>query len=188
MKKIVIYISSILILFSALLSSGLKSDDKILDELRKKYYSALEVEDEIDNAIKAFQETSKEREYYAATAKVYIGSLTAVKAKFAFWPGTKLEYANQGIEMMEEGLKDSNDNIESLFIYGTTCYYLPFFFGMSEESETALKKIIKIMDKNSLKLFPKDLLKNALIFIEENIDLDDEEKKSLEDLKVMLNG
>jgi hypothetical protein len=186
MKFPAIYIMFLFLSF-AVSFGGLTANDAELEKLRKTYYAALENEEDIDPAIKQFKEIVKSKPFFKSTAEVYIGSLIAVKAKFAFWPGTKLEYANKGIDLMEKGMENSQNNIEALFIYGSTCYYLPFFFGKSDEAETALKRIVNIMDKNSFALYPKELLKNTLAFIEENIELDAKEKNRLKQLKEMFD-
>lgn len=187
MKTLFLVLAACLSAVLILNADSLRADDGDLEGLRKVYYAALEEEDEIDPAIKQFESVSVSKVFFAPTAKVYIGSLTAVKAKFAFWPGTKLDYANQGIAIMEEGLAKAKDNIEALFIYGTTCYYLPFFFNMGDEAEAALKKIIAVMNKSSMDQFPTELLTNALKFIEENIDLEKDEIERVKELKEMLN-
>ncbi|MFP4527644.1 MAG: hypothetical protein ACLFQX_03770 [Candidatus Kapaibacterium sp.] len=164
------------------------ADDAKTEQLRKLYYEATENEDKIDPAINMMEQFSRNNPGAKGLMDVYIGSLTAVKARFAFWPPTKLELAEDGIDKMEAGLKMEPDNIEALFIYGTTCYYLPFFFGKSDEAESALIRIVKLIDEQSAKLYNSELLYNALEFIIKNIEmkeqLDQKARKWMKRLEV----
>ena len=175
-----IFVNTILIF---IFSCGilLASDNKI-EKARELYYSAVENEDKIDPAIDLFKEIKSNNESFSGTAKTYIGSLTAMKAKNAFWPQTKLKYANQGIDKMEEGIKESPEDIEALFIYGTTCYYLPFFFGKSDEAETQLKKLLGLINDDSPKRYGPELIRNAVEFIMEKIDLSNSEKQKAREI------
>lgn len=142
-----------------------------LEKARKFYYEATKNSKKADVAIKYFTEIKRIDASLSSLADTYIGSLTAVKARDEFWPWKKYELANEGIEIMEKALKSDPNNIEALFIYGSTCYYLPFFFGKSDDAETKLKRIIHLLNDNSLNIYSQELLKNAIIFIKDNIKL-----------------
>jgi len=161
-------------------SLSLQAND--LTNGRKLYYLAIEDEDKVEEAIQFFEKLKSEKKYIGL-ATTYIGSLVAVKAKHSFFPHKKFEYANDGIELMEKGLKISPNNIESLFIYGTTCYYLPFFFGKAKEAEQSLKKIISLLDNVSN--IEISIVKNALKFIKENIDLTTKELEKVDSFLAM---
>lgn len=148
-----------------------------LEKARKFYYDATQNSKKADLAIKYFTEIKRIDATLSSLADTYIGSLTAVKARDEIWPWKKFELANEGIAIMEKALKSDPNNIESLFIYGSTCYYLPFFFGKSNDAEAKLKRIIHLLNDNSINLYSQELLKNALNFIKENIKLSPEEVK-----------
>jgi len=167
----------LLILFVALIGSTTLIKCVTWEEARKEYYKAVEDGDNIEKAEELFSELKNQQEF-KGVAQTYIGSLTAMKAQYVLWPGTKLEYANSGIDIMEGGLRKDPDNLEALFIYGTTCYYMPFFMGMSDEAEEALKKIVKVYPDAKNQYHP-DILENAFLFILEEIELTPEEKKKV---------
>ncbi len=81
-----------------------------------------------------------------------------IKGKHAFWPQTKLKHVDTGIEIMNRGLKYDPDNIESLFVYGSTCYYLPFFLGKGGLAKTKLKRIVELMDERAIEMYDNEIL------------------------------
>lgn len=169
----------LLILFTMNVYSN--SFSERLEKARKFYYEATQNSKKADLAIRYFSEIKKLDANLIPLADTYIGSLTAVKARDELWPWKKYELANEGIEIMENALKSDPNNIEALFIYGSTCYYLPFFFGKSNDAENKLKRIIHLLNDNSLNIYSQDLIKNALIFIKENIKLSPTELKKADD-------
>lgn len=147
-----------------------------IENARELYYKATNEEKYLELAIKKFESISSKKPEMKNLSMVYIGSLITLKAKYAFWPQNKLEYANEGMDILDKWIKNNEDNIEALFIYGTTYYYMPFFFNKSEEAEKALKKIIYLASPD---VKNKKLLKNALEFIKENIELSTIEKNKI---------
>jgi hypothetical protein len=162
--------------------------DTKLEKLRLLYYEATEDEDKVVPAIDMMRQLKRNNPAYEGVITVYIGSLTAVKARYAFWPPDKLEYANKGIDLMEKGREVDPDNIESLFIYGTTCYYLPFFFNKSEDASEALRRIVGLVDGRAVDKYGADMVYNALEFITENIELNDSQKQKAADWMQKLEG
>lgn len=158
-----------------ILSILYSNPSKDLENARELYYKATENEDFLSNAINSFSEIGNNNSEYKAMSMIYIGSLKALKAKYAFWPNDKLKYANEGIDILDKWIIKNQNNIEALFIYGTTYYYMPFFFDKSDEAEKALKRILEL-ESNFAKIDQK-LLKNALKFINENIELNSKEKQ-----------
>jgi hypothetical protein len=153
--------------------------DTELEKARKLYYKATEKEEFLEPAIREFEQIAKKHPAQKNLTMIYIGSLEMVKAKYAFLPTTKLNYANAGMEILDKWINHNQNNIESLFIYGMTYYHLPFFFNKSDEAEVAFKKIVSIATPSYEN---KELLKNALTFIDKKIKLDKEEKKKLNDV------
>lgn len=148
---------------------------KDLENARELYYKATENEDYLESAISKFSDIGKNSYEYKAMSMVYIGSLKALKAKYAFWPTDKLKFANEGIEILDKWISKNQNNIEALFIYGTTYYYMPFFFDKSDDAEKALKRILEL--ESYFSKIDQKLLKNALKFINENIELNYKEKQ-----------
>lgn len=165
------------ILITILFSFLIVAND--LDQARINFYKATEKEEYLELAIDNF-EALKGKENINL-CNVYLGSLTALRAKYSIWPNKMLKFANTGIDLMEKAIKEEPNNIEILFVYGTTCYYLPFFF---EKSEAAEKSLLKILDlKKEYKKYDQEILKNAIKFI---IDELKPEKKYLDIAKSYL--
>lgn len=174
MKKLIY----IILVFSSVLS--LQANTAILlKEARQLYYKSTQDEDAIEKAIEKFNQIKSKDNKLNGVATTYIGSLTAVKAKYATLPTTKYSLAIDGLEQMKLGLTQCPENIEALFVYGSTCYHLPFFFGKAKEAEETLKKIITLSELN-YKLYDKEIIINSLNFISDNIDLSNSEKERIE--------
>jgi len=181
--KTIIYFITFIFLSMTVLSNNLSER---LEKARKFYYEATQNSKKADLAIKYFTELKRIDATLSSLADTYIGSLTAVKARDEFLPWKKFELANDGIEIMEKAIKSDPNNIEALFIYGSTCYYLPFFFGKSNDAETQLKRIIHLLNDKSLNQYSQDLLKNVLTFIKDNIKLSPSETKKTDELLARL--
>lgn len=164
-KTILIFLLSINLAFSG-----------DLDKAREYFYKATEEEEYIDKSINKFEKVADDNKELSAMCDVYIGSLIALRAKYTFWPQNKLSFANEGIEKMEQALKLDSNNIESLFVYGSTCYYLPFFFDKADAAENALLRIIDLIDPKKIQTDEK-LLKNALNFVIDKIKPEGERLK-----------
>ena len=150
----------------------------MLRNARKQFYAAIENEKQIDPAIKRFEQIAQAEPKYAERTQVYIGALVALKGKYAFFPHTKLKWARRGLAIMDSGLKKSPNDIEALFIHGTTCYYLPFFFRRSDDAQRDFRKIIKLMPQHIDAYDPK-LITNVVVFLLKNAKLMDDEKTYL---------
>lgn len=157
-----------------------------LDKARKLYLGAVKDEDKLDESIILFEELKKEIPNIQGKATTYLGSLTMLKGKHAFWPHKKVEFVNEGIKIMDQGLKQDPNNLESLFIYGSSCFYLPFFLGKSDLAESKFKKFIEIINEDEMKKYEPDIMKNALKFLLEKFELTDDEKTKLNNLLTTL--
>lgn len=152
-----------------------------LEDARKQFYAAIEDKKQIEPAIKLFGKIKQVSPKYTGRAEVYIGALVALRGKHALFPYTKLKWARRGLAIMDTGLKKSPNDIEALFIHGTTCYYLPFFFRRRDDAQRDFKKIIKLMPQQMHAYAPK-LIKNIAGFLLENAKLTNDEKIYLQRL------
>lgn len=143
-----------------------------LERARSLYYKAVNDENSLDAAVELFEKIGEKNEDLEGLAKVYVGSLTAMKARYTFWPQKKMDLAYQGIDIMNQGIEKDSDNIEALFIQGTTLYYLPFFFEKRREAEAKLIKIIDLANADLASIYGEELLANAIKFTAEKVDLD----------------
>jgi hypothetical protein len=159
--------------------------DSLLKRARALYYQSVNDEKNIDPAIEMFAQISQRSEKYQGRALTYIGSLTALRAKFAFWPHEKWKAANDGLRLMDRGLAGAPDDIEALFIHGATCYFLPAFFGRADDAQRHLKKIVGLLPAHAQK-YDAGLVANVVRFIAQAIRLNEQERKSLADVNLSL--
>ena len=160
---------------------------ELLEVARKQFYAAIEDEKWIEPTIALFKRIERVEPKHTGRTQVYIGALVALKGKQAFFPYTKLKWARRGLAIMDRGLKRNPDDLEALFIHGTTCYYLPFFFRRGDDAQRNFRKIIKLMPQQMDTYDPK-LIKNVVVFLLENAKLTDNEKTYLQTLKDKLES
>ena len=168
------------LLFSFCVNSAAvnKSVKETWEDGRNQFYAAIEDKKQIEPAIKLFEKIKQLAPKYTGRAQVYIGALVALRGKHAFLPHTKLKWARRGLAIMDTGLKKNPNDIEALFIHGTTCYYLPFFFRRRDDAQRDFKKIIQLMPQQIHAYDPK-VIKNVIVFLRENAKLTDSEKTYL---------
>ncbi|MBX3045024.1 MAG: hypothetical protein KIT33_09260 [Candidatus Kapabacteria bacterium] len=147
-----------------------------MNSARLLFYGAVEDEDKLEQAIKEFEQIIASNPKMEGVATTYIGSLIMLKGKHAFWPHKKVAFVNEGLEVMDKGLKIDPNNIESLFIYGSTCYYLPSFLGKSKLAKEKLRKLVEIIDDDNIVLYDNKIMTNALTFVLEKIEVSDSDK------------
>jgi hypothetical protein len=147
-----------------------------MDTARKLYYQAVKDEDKLEQAMVQFEQIKSSSPQLNGITTIYIGSLTMIKGKHAFWPHKKVEYVNDGLKIMDKGIATEPNNLESLFIYGSSCYYLPFFLGKKDLAIEKLKKMIPLLDDENISKYDNEIMTNALKFIAEKIELNTDEK------------
>ena len=168
-----------LVWFSNVTAGG--SVEDTLRVARERFYAAIEDEKQVAPAITLFKQIGKVKPEYVGRTQVYIGALIALKGKHAFFPHTKLKWANRGLAIIDRGLQKSPNDIEALFIHGTACYHLPFFFRRADDAQRNFKKIIKLLPQQVDAYDPK-LITNVFVFLLENAKLTDSEKTYLQTL------
>jgi len=152
--------------------------DSLLTQARLLYYESLKDKSKLEPAIAMFKKIGEREARLQGRAQTYIGSLTAVKAKYAFWPHQKWKWAKSGLRIMDAGLAQSPDDIEALFIHGTTCYYLPKFFGRSDEAQRSLREIVRLLPEQAHDYDPK-MLGNVIKFLMDKLKLTEDEREHL---------
>jgi hypothetical protein len=151
------------------------SQSSSLSQARQLFYQSVENSKTIEKAKALFEEIGKDQEYEGLTL-TYIGALTALKGKFAFFPITKYRHAVKGLKLMDQGILKNPSNIESRFIRGMTCYYLPFFFKRKKTAQSDFKMIVNNLN-NEYHRYDPEVIKDVTAFILENIELNAEEKE-----------
>jgi hypothetical protein len=157
---------------------GAAPTDSLLTQARLLYYASLQDKSKLDSAIAMFEKIGEREARFQGRAETYIGSLTAVRAKYAFWPHQKWKWAKSGLRRMDAGLAQSPDDIEALFIHGTTCYYLPKFFGRAGAAQRSLREIMRLLPEQAHDYDPK-MLGNVIKFLMEKLNLTENEREHL---------
>ncbi len=152
-----------------------------LDNGRDLFYKSVDDERYLQPCLDVF-ESLKDHPEYSGRALTYIGALTALKGKHAFWPMQKYKLTLSGLEIMDKGVNKSPEDIEALFIHGMTCYYLPFFFHRAQDARQKFKKIVALLPDNMNQYDPK-VVNNVIDFIKTNVKLDAKSQKIIESIK-----
>jgi len=164
-----------------------RDTDHLWKQGRERFYKSVEDKTQIDSAMHLFQtirETDKAREGCAIT---YLGALIALKAKHASWPLQKLKFVKQGLAMMDKGISISPDDLEALFIRGSTCYHLPFFFWKGDDAQRDFRKIVMMLP-SQIDAYDPALMVNAIQFISKHAELDGDDLETIRKLKADLTG
>ncbi|MBN1541743.1 hypothetical protein JW992_06320, partial [candidate division KSB1 bacterium] len=167
---------------SSIASQSIQDSDLQIQTGRALFYASVRSEKDLTQAIDLFNSLVKQDSARRGVALTYIGSLTALKAKYTPWPHKKFRYAKQGLAIMEDGLRESADNIEALFIHGSTCHYLPFFFNRGDDAQRSFKRIIELLPAHYHHYEP-ELILNMIDFLHKEIQLSESEQKQLTAIK-----
>ncbi|MDZ7291809.1 MAG: hypothetical protein ONB44_17940 [candidate division KSB1 bacterium] len=171
-------VSLTILLLTPVLRAKTHEVDSLMARARLLYYESMGDKNKINSAIALFTTIGQLDQSLKGRTQTYIGSLTAVKARFAFWPHLKWKTARHGLRIMDEGLAQNPADIEALFIHGTTCYYLPKFFGRTDDAQRHLRAIIRLLPAQVYNYDP-EIIANVITFITEKIELNDEERRDL---------
>lgn len=159
--------------------------DSLLVQARHLFYASVEKQDHIDPAIVLFKRIGDLNGNLRGRTLTYIGALTALRAKHALWPHEKWRFANEGLKRMDEGLALAPQDVEALFVHGTTCYYLPVFFGRSEDAQKNLRAIARLLPDHH-QHYDRALVRNVIDFLLQHLRLSKLEKENLVALKHQL--
>jgi hypothetical protein len=164
-------------------NSSYESD--LLQKARIYFYQSVQQVDSISAAIALFEQLSTEDQQYKGVGLTYKGALYALKGKHALSPYHKFSWVIKGLHLMDEGIALSPNNIEALFIRGSTCFYLPFFFKKADVAKNDLKKILALLP-TEMHYYNPPIIINAINFIQEHIELTKEEQSLIHSLKARL--
>jgi len=174
------------IAFSAEKTDSLQTEitaaEKLVDLGRDLFYQSVEDKSKLDSAFAVFEQLKKDFPAYEGRAVTYIGALTAIRGKHAFWPYSKFRLVLKGLAIMDEGTQKSPDDIEALFVYGSTCYFMPFLFARSDEAQTAFKRILKLLPQK-IQNYNPELMNNVIEFLLQNAELSPAEQEILIKMK-----
>jgi len=173
---LMLFISGIVVFPEMLLA------DCELSEARSRFYAAIEDEKQIKPAIECFEKLQTEVKINPGRVQVYLGALEALKGKHATWPHSKLKGVLKGLEIMDQGIEESPNDIEALFIHSSTCYHLPFFFKRQDQAQQHFERIVHLLPEH-YEDYSLALIINVIEFLELNANLNHEEKNKLKDFK-----
>lgn len=166
------------LIFLPLAGLRAQANDSLLTQARLLFYASVEQEAQITPAITLFEAIGARDEKLRGRTQTYIGALLALRAKHVLWPQDKWRFANEGLKLMDEGLQRAPEDVEALFVHGTTCFYLPVFFGRSDDAQRDLRAIARLLPEQYQHYDPT-LVRNVIDFIVQNIRLKQAEKNTL---------
>jgi hypothetical protein len=157
----------------------------MLDKARELFYISVEKQDRISEAIELFEKIARDDTNMTGLSQTYIGALTALKAKYSFWPHQKFSHAKKGLNIMEAGITKSPSNIEALFIYGSTCHYLPFLFNKGDEAQKIFMEIADLLP-DKFHNYDSEMILNVVDFLLEKAKLSPDSQKTVQDIRIQL--
>ena len=122
---------------------------------------------------------------FRGRAITYIGVLTALRGRHASWVYTKYNLVKKGLKIMDEGIQQSPEDIEALFVYGSTCYFMPFLFGRNDDARNAFLKIIELLPEN-IQYYDAPLMNDVINFLIEHTKLSNDQIIRLTGMKAGL--
>jgi len=159
--------------------------EEIVDIGRNLFYASVEDKSKLDSAFNNFERLHKDYPSYQGRATTYIGALTALKGRHSFWIYTKYKLVKDGLNIMDKGIEQSPNDMEALFVYGSTCYFMPFMFGRKDEAQMAFKRIVSILPE-AMHDYDQELVGNVIDFLLEHTELSEEEHVMFTSLKTKL--
>ena len=158
-------------------------DQAQLEKGRSLFYQSVQEEAKLDSAMALYRDLAESSDSLHGRSLVYIGALTSLKGKHAFLPQKKVKFVNNGIKIMKEGITVSPTDVEALFVYGSTLYYLPFFFGKKEDAQKTFDLILDYLPEQ-IHAYDYEMLQNVLAFLEENAALTEDQAELVESLQM----
>lgn len=163
-------------------NAGYQTD---LEKGRQLFYQAVDDKEAVKSAMNVFQELAERYPALQGRARTYIGALTALEGRHSFWVHTKYNKVKKGLQIMDEGISRSPDDIEALFIHGSTCYFLPFLFNRDQDAQRSFKKIMQLLPAH-INEYPADLMANVISFLLGHTTLNSSESSLLNQLQKQL--
>jgi hypothetical protein len=151
--------------------------DSLLKTARLQFYAGVRDASKLPEAVSLFEVLSQDSALQGR-ATVYLGALEALRGKHAVFPMAKYKHAVRGLELMDQGLRMAPDDIESLFIHGSTCFYLPLFFGRKDDALQSFRNLIQLLPEHYHD-YEETIVSNVIEFLIENAELSAEEETLL---------
>lgn len=149
-------------------------------ECVRRYYLLSAEKEEAIAAGMAFLET--QRAHLPETlANAYQAALTILKARYAFWPQTKMRYLREGLPVLDSLVAAHPDHMEIRCLRLLSIYYLPFFFGRKEMAREDMRRLTQQLLAGDASL--PDTYRHMMVeFLLANAPLDQVERMQLQTL------
>lgn len=157
-----------------------ENEIKILDELRIKYYKAIENEDLLKDFEIFLHTYISKNEKFSLYDIAYQGGVEALKSKHAFWPLKKLNHLKESMKFFSKAIESSPNNLEIRFMRFSILHYVPSFLGYSKERDDDARAIFNLLIKKDYSLVNKEIQKGIIEFMIESNRIDDKSVKILE--------
>lgn len=136
------YLITLLIIFistNVFSSDDDKNEFVILDSL---LLDASENESGIETLMEYIDNLSNKNEFNKLPLLLsYKGITEAIKAKYAFWPFTKLSYLNYGLQLMNSAVNKDSKNVKIRYMRFTVLNSLPGIVGHSSFADREAEKL-----------------------------------------------
>jgi hypothetical protein len=166
------------------LLNGTDSTNLLLNTARERFYECVEDASKLPEAVSLFK-TLQQDPMLRGRATVYLGALEALRGKHAIFPVTKYKHTVKGLELMDRGLQIDSDDIESLFIHGSTCYFLPFFFGRKNDAQRDFQTLVRLLP-DRYPDYKEMIVINVIDFLMQYAKLSEKDIKTLHMIKYQL--
>jgi hypothetical protein len=106
-----------------------------LDAVRELYHQAAEEEGALEqglDAVAALRSESRLGTEQQALLDAYEAALVTLKAKYVFWPTTRMRYVNQGLGVLDRLVSVHAEDSEIRYLRLMSGYYLPSFLGRGD--------------------------------------------------------
>jgi phytoene/squalene synthetase/geranylgeranyl pyrophosphate synthase len=109
----------------------------------------------------------------------YRGGLETLRGKHAFWPHDKVRHVRAGFSHLDEAVRGAPDNARIRYVRLMSGYYLPGFFGRSDEVRADFDALGRLLP-DARESFPPDVFPAVVRFVLSKGDLSDDVRSRLE--------
>ena len=167
-KKLIIIISFFSLLQSISNSESRNykggNDKENLSVVREMFYRAVESEASLDSLDSYLNNGNSEKDP-DMSAVLLAGAAESLKAKYTFWPFSKLSFLKTGVKIMSEAVDKSPDNLEIRFLRFSVLHHVPGFLGFGGFLNADAAKIVDLLTRDPRPHTDKKLRENVADFM-----------------------
>ena len=115
-----------------------------LAELRALYIEAGDRREAIDDA-QALIDRLQPEVKAEPVVEAFGGAFEVVRAKYSFWPFSKLKHVRHGLPVLDRLVEDHPDDVEIRFLRLVSCYYLPGIMGRKGTVRADLSELCDLL-------------------------------------------